>query len=410
MVDAPSKSMFSLLSISDRGTDDKKSSDMFRATSMEFIAHTQKTQSDVEKTQRFIEKAKEIERLLENIDDQQETSIKKPNETRLFVGNLIESIDEDCLMKYFSKYGTVVDSYVPRDTSGKHRGFAYITLSSLIDLQKVGRSQHMINGRKVYVDQGQYPKDSNVTQTILVSGIIHNTSNKTLKSYFSKYGNVVDIVRHQDSRRKLSRWAMVHFDSMNATKKVLETDDHTIEGHVLDIRCARNFQPSTNGEQHATKKSNHMFSARKLLISNLHQKTTSETLTKYFEKYGKVLDAYVPTVYGKNESRNFGYIVLKSEDVTFNFHGHHIDGTNVSIEDERSQYSKEKTKTLLISANPATMEKLSTDQLIKFFAKFGNIISCRKPTDPKTKKCSHYGFIEFSSTNAVDEAMSKILI
>lgn len=371
---------------------------------MEIVSHSQKSQSNVEKTH-FLEKAKEMEKILD-IGDQ--ASKNNKNEIRLFVGNIVESINEACLKEYFSKYGTVVDSHVPRDTAGKHRGFAYITLTNLKD-QNVASSQHIIHGRKVHVDQGQYPKDSKVTQTILVSGIIQNTSNATLVKYFSKYGKVVDFVRHQDSRRKLSRWAMIHFDSVDATKKVLDDEDHMIEGHALDIRCARNFSPSENATL-STKSSKESLNVKKLQISNLHKSTTSETLVKYFGKYGKVLDAYVPTVYGKNQSRNFGYIVMNSEDITFNFYGHHIDGVNVLIENCRSTLAKEITKTILISANPSVMGKLSTDQLIKFFAKFGNIISCRKPNDPFTKKSSHYAFIEYSTTNAVDEAMSMMNI
>jgi RNA recognition motif-containing protein len=203
---------------------------------------------------------------------------------------------------------------------------------------------------------------------------------------------------------------MIHFDSIDATKKVLDSEDHMIEGHALDIRCARNFSPTFETatiQCNIMKSSKKSLNVRKLLIKNLHKSTTSKTLEKYFGKYGKVLDAYVPTVYGKNQSRNFGYIIMNSENVTFNFHGHHIDGTNVLIEDDRSILANELTKTILISASPPVMDELSTDQLIKFFAKFGNIISCRKPTDPCTKKSSHYAFIEYSNTSAVEDAMKN---
>lgn len=354
-----------------------------------------------EKKRNIIEKANEIEKKL--LDE----NANKTNENcRYFIGHLSPIHTEKVLMKYFSKFGHVLDLFIPVDTEKNSRGFAYVTFGSLNTKNPLKIADHVVEGKKIYIDMNNYSQNSTkVTKTVLASGLIQEISHNSLSKYFSQFGKVVDIVRHRESRRKFSRWAFIHFDSEANAEKVVKKKEHKIEGILVDIRFANKFYTEKDP---STKPKNNL-NVHKYLISNLNPKTNSKSLRRHFEKFGNVHDCYIPTFYGKQESKCFGYIVI-DDDAKFESYNQVIDGVNVLIESDGPRMYKDKTTNLLVSASPEILEKISEDDLRATFKKFGNIVSIRKPSDPKTKKSAHYAFVEFDSSNAVDKATRKFFL
>lgn len=320
---------------------------------------------------------------------------------RVFVGHLQATHTDQVLMKYFSKFGHVVDVYIPVDAEKRPRGFAYVSFSELKNENALKNANHTVEGKKIYVDISDPSKyDTNITKTLLVSGLIQDVPHEVIKKYFDQFGKVVEIIRHRESRRRYLRWAFVHFDSEKSSRKAMERKEHKLNGNIVDIRYARDFTP----EKVHSKNS---LNVKKLLIGNLNPKTNSVSLRSYFEKFGTVHDAYIPTFYGKKESKCYGYIVI-NDDVQLNPYGHQIDGYPVSIEQDNPSRFKDKSTTLLVSASPETLEKIPEHCLRDTFKKFGNILSIRKPNDPRLKKSAHYAFVEFDSPHAVEEAISEL--
>lgn len=274
------------------------------------------------------------------------------------------------------------------------------------------------------MDVSSYHKyNGGPTQTLMISGIIQNTPDEKLVQHFSKYGEIVGIVRHKESRKKFSRWAFVHFQDFESVEKALE-DVHTIDGLTIDCRRAQNFTFEVKKEAEWKKQKPKGKSSppqpsppkpaldiacpevKKIQVSCLAPQTTAEKLKQHFARFGQVIDAYVPIFWGTANSKCFGYIVVPTSDVDKFFQCHHvIDGRSVVLTNEDSKCNPDKALTLLVSAGPAIMSKVSEDDLKKFFARFGKIISVRKPQDPFTKKPSHYGFVQFTSSDAVEKAI-----
>ena len=62
---------------------------------------------------------------------------QKPMSAKLFVGNLGFEVTENDLQDAFAAYGTVVEANVITDrTTGRPRGFAFVTMSSPEEAQK----------------------------------------------------------------------------------------------------------------------------------------------------------------------------------------------------------------------------------------------------------------------------------
>lgn len=51
---------------------------------------------------------------------------------RIFVGKLGKDVSENDVKEYFSKYGYVLDVYLPKnkDNKSEHRGFGFITFET----------------------------------------------------------------------------------------------------------------------------------------------------------------------------------------------------------------------------------------------------------------------------------------
>lgn len=74
----------------------------------------------------------------------------KPNVSgnfRLFVGHLHPATKEEALQEYFKQFGKVSDVYFPKDASGCHRGFAFVTFASLKGEHPLNVTDHVIDGR-----------------------------------------------------------------------------------------------------------------------------------------------------------------------------------------------------------------------------------------------------------------------
>lgn len=279
------------------------------------------------------------------------------------------------------------------------------------------------------MDLSSYGKyEGERTKTLMISGIIQNVSDDALTNHFSKYGKVSRLHRNKESNKKYARWAFVTFKDFESVDKTIAEGTHMINGHHLDIRKAMDFKSDSSKAIHhaiknqkvmkttqtslqpVTAKQSDVADVSKLLVKNLKATTTVSTLEKYFSKFGTVYDTYIPTHYGTNKSKGFGYIVMPNKDVNFKFRGHIIDGNPCSISEDNPHHLHFQTATLLVSAGLQTMEKLSEQDLEKFFSRFGKIVSVRKPADPSTRTASHYAFVEYASKAPVGKAIGKMVL
>jgi len=78
--------------------------------------------------------------------------------TKLFVGSLPWSVNDDKLKEAFEKHGNVVSAKVVMDrTTGRSRGFGFVEMGSADDAQKAIKALHdsELGGRNIVVNEAK---------------------------------------------------------------------------------------------------------------------------------------------------------------------------------------------------------------------------------------------------------------
>ncbi|GFE54079.1 RNA recognition motif domain containing protein [Babesia ovis] len=119
---------------------------------------------------------------------------------KIFAGGLNRSTTAETLRDHFGQYGTVVHSEIVADkTTGRSRGFGFVTFSNDDALKAVLATSHKIDNVVVDVKQAikkERARDLVPTREevnrIFVGGISDSVTEEEFKDYFSKYGAVVN--------------------------------------------------------------------------------------------------------------------------------------------------------------------------------------------------------------------------
>jgi len=165
----------------------------------------------------------------------------KDDDRKLFIGGLSWETTEKDLREYFTKYGGIESLTLKMDpTTGRSRGFAFIVFSEVATLDKViAAGEHVINGKKVD------PKKAKSRHgKIFVGGLTQEISDDDIKTYFSQFGNVVDVEMPIDKTKNQRKgFCFITFDNEQIVHELLKTPKQTISGKEVDVKKA---QPPQN--------------------------------------------------------------------------------------------------------------------------------------------------------------------
>ncbi|ORM39528.1 putative RNA-binding protein [Babesia sp. Xinjiang] len=119
---------------------------------------------------------------------------------KIFAGGLNRSTTAETLRDHFGQYGTVVHSEIVADkTTGRSRGFGFVTFSNDAALKSVLATSHKIDNVVVDVKQAikkerardLVPTREDVNR-IFVGGISDTVTEEEFKEYFEKFGPVMN--------------------------------------------------------------------------------------------------------------------------------------------------------------------------------------------------------------------------
>jgi RNA recognition motif-containing protein len=240
---------------------------------------------------------------------------------------------------------------------------------------------------------------------IHVNHISPFTSEKSLRDYFSRFGDIEDVfIRGPE-------FAFVTF-SCYYEESPLETSEHFIDGRFVEFWL--NNLPNlyifelyrSQVELTVAKRSfkSNGKPSTKLLVTPVDSKLTNEKLRNHFSKYGNIIDI--------SRGSNVAFVLFDSPqciDKAF-IHDHVIDGIEVQIrrvrEGDANERSEVKTKTILVSADVEIMKKITVSDLKAYFEPFGKIVAVRKPT--VQSEATHFSFVQFASTDAVEKVLGEL--
>lgn len=159
------------------------------------------------------------------------------NPGKIFVGGLPRDTTDATFVRHFGQYGEIVDSVIMKDRhTSQPRGFGFITYSDPAVVDKVIEDNHVINGKQVEIKR-TIPKGSVQssskdfkTKKIFVGGLPSTLTEDEFKSFFARYGTVVDHQIMFDHETKRSRgFGFIVF----ASEQVV--DDLLANGNMVDL-------------------------------------------------------------------------------------------------------------------------------------------------------------------------------
>lgn len=169
-----------------------------------------------------------------------------PSDLRLFVKNIRPETTVESLRKYFSRWGIVTDIFIRKANHrfvGSRNAMAYITFSSYFNESPLSSGYiHNIDGMSVPVCTVHAHPNCDYdgvkkSRTLMVTGMVHNLSDKDMTVHFSRYGKVVNLIRQPDADNpgKYLRFAFIVFnDTFSVDKALMESN--VIRGQVVDVR------------------------------------------------------------------------------------------------------------------------------------------------------------------------------
>ena len=188
------------------------------------------------------------------------SSEDRRTEHKVFCGGLSWTTSSSSLEHHFSRYGTVLNSYIMSDrATGKSRGFGFVSFDSEETLNSViNEPQHVIDGKvidvKVSVDRDKAPKSIHKTAVeddgreasqhdefkLFVGALNPKSTNESLKSYMEELGGVGSVANaHIMADNKGSRgFGFVVFKNKRNMDMVLRKDHWKLDGRSIDVRVA----------------------------------------------------------------------------------------------------------------------------------------------------------------------------
>ncbi|XP_065921339.1 heterogeneous nuclear ribonucleoprotein D-like isoform X3 [Magallana gigas] len=143
--------------------------------------------------------------------------------------------------------------------------------------------------------------DDDDDRKIFVGNLSWETSQKDLKDYFTKFGEVENCVLKQDLETKRSRgFGFVVFKDPSTVDKVLDEKTHNLGGRNIDPKKAN---PRKKEEV-----------IKKIFVGKVDPSLTEAEIKEYFETFGEVKKIDLPYDKTKEQRRAFCFVEFKEED------------------------------------------------------------------------------------------------
>lgn len=257
---------------------------------------------------------------------------------------------------------------------------------------------------------------------LFLGGLNYETTEEGLKSYFSKYGELVDVVvmRFADSRRSRG-FGFITFAKANQCEECFAAKPHEVDKTQIETKRATPREESKRGDREGSTgrdEEGEPESHRKLFIGGLDYSTTDEGLKEYFEQFGELVDCVVMKFRDTKRSRGFGFVTYASSEMVDKVQDnrpHMIDGHKVETKRATPREDipnrgrggggsgqEQKCQKIFVGG---LKDGIEDEDLKEYFSKFGNVVKVEQMMEKSTGRKRGFGFVEYDDYDPVDKAI-----
>ncbi|KDN43539.1 RNA-binding domain-containing protein [Tilletiaria anomala UBC 951] len=168
----------------------------------------------------------------------------RPSDSRedgkMFVGGLNWDTTDEGLKKYFSQFGKVAACTIMRDpTSGKSRGFAFLTFEDPKAVNTVMVREHFLDGKIIDPKRAIPRPDQAKTQKCFVGGVPQTATQESFRQFFSKFGTVLNstVMMDKDTGRPRG-FGFVTFEDDTSVDHCIRNSPLVYEGSQIEVKRA----------------------------------------------------------------------------------------------------------------------------------------------------------------------------
>ncbi|KQK06579.1 hypothetical protein BRADI_2g27110v3 [Brachypodium distachyon] len=302
--------------------------------------------------------------------------------SKLVVLGIPWDVDTEGLREYMSKFGPLDDCIVMKDrSSGRSRGFGYVTFSSEEDAKNVVNCEHILGDRtlevKIATPKEEMRASGNKKATrIFVARIPQSVDESMFRRHFQSFGEIIDLYMPKELGSKDHRGiGFVTFRSAECVDDVMK-ETHELDGTTVVVdratpkdedvrhpprsrrapvhgdggygsynayitaatRYAALGVPTLYdhpGQAYGRGYSNEpLVTGKKIFVGRLPQEANTDDLWDYFGRFGRIVDAYIPKDPKRSGHRGFGFVTFADDGVADRVarRSHEILGQEVAVD------------------------------------------------------------------------------
>ncbi|ONM34608.1 RNA-binding (RRM/RBD/RNP motifs) family protein [Zea mays] len=161
--------------------------------------------------------------------------------TKLVVLGIPWDVDTEGLREYMAKFGPLDDCVVMKErSSGRSRGFGYVTFASADDAKNVLDCEHVLGSRTLEVKIAT-PKEEMKSQgtkkatRIFVARIPQSVDESMFRRHFEAFGEILDLYMPKEHGSKGHRGiGFITFQSAESVDSIMQ-ESHELDGTTVVV-------------------------------------------------------------------------------------------------------------------------------------------------------------------------------
>jgi len=188
-----------------------------------------------------------VSKSLEKGQIKSQKTTKRDDKNKLFVGNLPFKATIDDVRDLFSEYGEITDVFIPVNSYGDPRGFAFVTVAEgQLEAVREGTDGIELMGRTLSVNPPLKPGEKEAQksrprrQKLYVGNLSFYTTEETLTEVFEEFGEVFDCYIPEDPDRGTSRgFGFITMDAEAGNEAIEALDGCELDGRIIGVNEAQ---------------------------------------------------------------------------------------------------------------------------------------------------------------------------